>query len=197
MKIQLCRFLCLIMLTSFFSGCLSKHIKKSSSEQTPRLLKPAKIPDLEKELHLEINRIRKEHERSKLEQDDFLAEVARAHSKDMAKHSFFDHINTAGELPTARGQKMGYICRIVENDKIREGIAENIYKTTLYETFTQRGHQKSYDWRTKQEIAQTTVKEWMNSPGHAGNILNKDYAKSGVGIAKTKNNEILITHNFC
>ena len=40
------------------------------------------------------------------------------------------------------------------------------------------------------------VKAWMNSPGHKGNILSKDFGKIGVGVAMDANGRLYWSQNF-
>lgn len=48
------------------------------------------------------------------------------------------------------------------------------------------GENIAYGQLTPQEVTQ----DWMRSPGHRANILNKNFHHVGFGIAKAKNNDI-------
>lgn len=84
--------------------------------------------------------------------DSKLAEVARAHSQDMAKRGFFSHNNPDGKTPFDRIKAAGINYR---------SAGENI----------------AAGQKTPEEV----VKAWMNSSGHRANILNANYTKLGVG----------------
>jgi len=156
-----------------------------------------RIPDLEKRVHTLINKERTSRKVSALQFDEKLAKIARAHSQDMARRSFFNHVNPDGQDPTARGAAAGYVCRKVLGNLITEGIAENIYQGNLYSRVRTRGTEKSYDWNSPEKIATEGVTGWMNSTGHRRNILEKGYEKTGIGIAIAKDDKVYVTQVFC
>ncbi len=86
--------------------------------------------------------------------DPRLAEVARAHSRDMAVRDFFDHTNPDGEQPWDRMRRHG----------IRD--------------FSSAGENIAYGYPT----AEAVEEGWMDSPGHRANILGRDYTHLGVGV---------------
>jgi uncharacterized protein YkwD len=43
---------------------------------------------------------------------------------------------------------------------------------------------KDLNWRNEDNIAQDTVKGWMDSPGHRANILNPEYDEAGMGLER-------------
>ena len=88
---------------------------------------------------------------------DELQAIARDHSRDMAKNSYFDHDNQQGEGPTDRGNKAGYPC--LKGNSY--GLGENIY------------------FGGGPQAAMTS---WMTSPGHRQNILDAGYDRLGVGV---------------
>jgi hypothetical protein len=51
------------------------------------------------------------------------------------------------------------------------------------------------EWLSADEIAERVVDGWMGSAGHRKNILEKEFAFGGVGIAEV-NNYLIITHNL-
>lgn len=81
-----------------------------------------------------------------------LADLARAHSKDMAARGFFDHTNPDGQNPWDRAAAAG----------VSNLGAENIA----------RG----------QADAGAVMNAWMESEGHRANILNCDFTTVGVGV---------------
>src|SRR5688500_7236741 len=90
------------------------------------------IPKLEQLIHDLANVQRGENRLDALKWDKELSAIARAHSEDMAKRSFFSHVNPDGESPTDRGERAGYICRKVTGRYVTEGLAENISQGNLY-----------------------------------------------------------------
>jgi len=80
------------------------------------------------------------------------AQVALAHSQDMATRSFFSHVNPDGQTPFDRMTAAGI-------------------------TFTTAGENIAWGFSTGQSVFDA----WMASPGHRGNIENAAYTHHGVG----------------
>ena len=137
--------------------------------------------DIERRVFELVNAERTHAKLSELKPDDKLSAIARAHSSDMARRHFFDHVNPNGEDPTARGRRAGYECRKIFGNRIRVGLAENLYEA---------------EGTAREDIEHTSVKGWMGSPGHRANILEKNYSRSGVGVA-IAGDAIYITQLFC
>jgi uncharacterized protein YkwD len=55
----------------------------------------------------------------------------------------------------------------------------------------------TYDWNSLDQIAATTVKGWIESAGHEQNILEKNYTRSGIGVAVASDDKVYITQMFC
>ena len=138
--------------------------------------------DLERLVHDRINDQRVARKLSALGADKLLSGIARAHSEDMAKRNFFSHVNPEGEDPTARGKRARYECHKEFGRAVREGLAENLYEGPMPPAMN--------------DIVRASVRDWMNSPEHRRNILEKRYDRSGVGVA-ISGNRIYITQLFC
>ena len=92
--------------------------------------------------------------------NDRLAAAALAHSRDMAEHDYFDHVDRSGAAVAQRASQQGYRWRAV---------GENI-----------AGGQGS---------PQQVVAGWLASPGHCANMLSPDFTEMGAAYAinaKTK-----------
>jgi len=136
-----------------------------------------------------INVQRMAYDRGRLEWDDALANVARAHSEDMAKRGYFSHTNPEGLTPMKRLAEAGFTkCRLV---------GENIYQNNLYSRTITEKKKTTYDWNTPEKIAATTLKGWMDSEGHRNTILDKEYMRDGVGAAIASDDKVYITQIFC
>ena len=144
-----------------------------------------------------INEERVSRGLSTLKNDPDLVLIARAHSQDMADNNYFSHTNLAGEGPTNRGIRQGYVCRKDYGSYYKEGIAENIYKGWLFSSVTYVGSTAFKDMYTMEELANIIVGGWMNSPGHRSNILEGTYDRGGLGIAISVDDKVLVTHKFC
>jgi uncharacterized protein YkwD len=90
-----------------------------------------------------------------LRSNTILVSVARAHSKDMAVHGYFDHSSQDGRSPFDRMRAAGY-----SGGLMGENIAAG------------------------QSTPAAVMNAWMNSPGHRANILNCGYKVIGIGVAK-------------
>ncbi len=138
------------------------------------LAQPQDLPESfegwETEIHTRINAIRAEYELPELTLSEELSAVARAHSVAMAEGDFFSHVDPAGNGPGARLQnaELRYL-------KVTENIAKNL--------------------RIPDPLT-AAVQGWMKSPPHRKNILDESVAKTGVGIALSKDGIVYFTQVF-
>ncbi|MFA4877488.1 MAG: CAP domain-containing protein [Methanoregula sp.] len=163
---------------------------------------------LESRIHDLINVQRQQNGLMPLSYDSFLAGIARGHSWDMVTRQFFDHINPDGKNAKARGDAAGYPCIRSYKSYATIGIAENLFQTNRYRSYTTSyttanetsgisNATTSYDWNSAETVAQTVVTGWMNSPGHRKNILTDTYYQEGIGISFSPDDKIYVTENFC
>jgi uncharacterized protein YkwD len=148
-----------------------------------------RVSDLEQKINGLINSERQARNLKPLVFDEDLSKIARAHSEDMIKRGFFDHVNPDGEVPRDRVRLAGYTCG--------RTVGENIFQNNLYSRVTVTGNRKSYDWNSLDQIAASTVKGWMHSSGHRQNILQPSYVSTGIGAAIAGNGQVYITQLFC
>jgi uncharacterized protein YkwD len=155
------------------------------------------VNTLETSIGALINNERQGERLPTLAPDVRLTSIARAHSQDMAAHAYFDHTNRNGETPTDRANQADYSCRKnLGGSWYSDGIAENIFQAWTYSSSTVFYGITSYNYMTIDAIAKQVVQGWMDSPGHRENILEKQYDKSGIGIA-VNNDMVYVTQNFC
>lgn len=102
-----------------------------------------------------VNKERRSAGLSSLQWDDSLAEVAKAHCKDMINRNFFAHDNPDNETPFDRMKQAG-ISYWTAGENIAAG----------------------------QWSPETALKEWMESESHKKNILNADFTHMGVSVAR-------------
>jgi uncharacterized protein YkwD len=148
-------------------------------------------------IHDLINEQRAQNGLAALSYDPALAALALNHSADMATNNYFSHVDPAGEDPTARGNASGISCVKNYGSYYTYGIAENIFQNNLYTSVTDTNGVYSYAWSTPEEIAQSTVSGWMNSPGHRKNILTSTFGSEGLGVAVASDDKVYITEDFC
>jgi hypothetical protein len=86
--------------------------------------------------------------------NDRLAAAALEHSRDMAEHDYFDHVDRGGTGVAERARQQGFAWRAV---------GENI--------------------AAGQGSPQQVVAGWLASPGHCANMLSPDFAEMGAAYA--------------
>lgn len=153
---------------------------------------------LERMIHDIVNQERNKAGLDSLALDDCITRVARMHSADMANQHYFSHINPLGEDQTARGARLGCYCHKVVGIYYYIGLSENIFQNTLYDRYwSTNGIITRYEWNSEEEIAQSTVQGWMNSPLHRENILTARYDREGIGVVISDDDKVYITQDFC
>ena len=148
-----------------------------------------RLADLEQRIATLVNIQRHQNGVNPLALDPGLSKVARDHSQDMVNRGYFDHVDPDGKAPRDRLHLAGYTCSKMSG--------ENIYQNNLYSRVTIRGNEKTYDWNSPEQIAQSTVSGWMASSGHRQNILQNNYSRTGLGAAIAPNGQVFITQVFC
>ena len=103
----------------------------------------------------------------------------------MADRSRFSHTGTGGSSPSDRASKAGY----------RSGSSENIWQ--VQSRYGKGGTWKSrFQWDSDWKLGKAAVISWMNSPGHAKNMLTPGWRHIGVGAVKNKRGRIYLTQSF-
>lgn len=157
---------------------------------------------LEERVHELVNFEREKKKIAPLSFQPRLVELARSHSVDMAFRNYVDHINPEGKDPTERAIDAKFECNVKSYKGVYPtGIGENILMSYLYENIeivtTNGVEERTYNWKSFEDMAEEIVKNWMGSKGHRENILRKDYHYEGIGIATNLNSQIFVTQNFC
>jgi uncharacterized protein YkwD len=184
-------------------GCVAAALALSACDAFPRAAGGSNIDEapafdaayLEQRLFDLVNEQRAAHGLEPLGWDDPLANVALAHSKDMAARGYFDHVNPDGDDVNDRAARSGLECRRGG----RTGLGENLALTPLYSATLKRedGSVSRYEWRTLDEVAAVTIEGWMASPGHRRNILDPGFSEHGIGVAIDSAFRVYVTDNFC
>ena len=133
-------------------------------------------------IHDKINEERKQNGLKELSWDSKLALIAEKHSKDMGQREYYSHVTPEGLEPTDRANNAGYSCKKNYGSYYTIGISENLSQI--------KGVIGGYE-----NISDSVVEGWMNSPGHRQNILEKNYDRQGIGVAI--DNGWYFTQNFC
>ena len=172
------------------SGGLDSAIPNTDS---PLRGSPKWIATLEFAVHQLVNFERQKNSQSVLGQDAKLADIARAHSEDMALNNYFEHENLKGQTAADRGKAVGYRCLKDFGGFFTEGISENIFQGWYYSSFNPRGR----NYIPLEVLAFEIVQDWMNSPGHRENILTETFDREGIGVGIGADESVWVTQNFC
>lgn len=151
---------------------------------------------LARRIHDLVNRERRARGLKPLAWDGPLAAVARGHSADMAKRSYFSHDSPEGEDFQARYRAARYRCALRTGNIVHLG-AENLARGNLYASLTTSNGVEYFDWNSEGKIARATVAGWMASPGHRANILTAYWRHEGIGIVVAPDRKVYVTQNFC
>lgn len=123
------------------------------------------VQELEQLTHEVTNRARRKHSKSEISYDPELANIARLHSRDMARNEFFSHENQDGESHNTRLSNHGYYSDVV-------------YENILVSESVQNGVEV-------REAAQMAVDSWLNSPPHREALLREHVTEEGIGVYVT------------
>ena len=162
---------------------------------------PIDPTELERQIHQQINWERQRHGLAPLNGDEELIAVARSHSRDMARHNFFNHINLRGEYPSDRAKRHGWHKqKQIDSKTLATGVAENIFLARLYDkVYTTKRNgitvKKEYDWLDPNRLVQTIVQGWLNSPHHRQVMLSPQYDRQGIGV-DVSGYDVYITENL-
>ena len=182
-------------------------LPEAPAPRSPATAAPAQAPpllagDVARRVHRATNQARQARGRRALRWSDRLVPLARAHSADMARRGFFDHVNPNGEAPSDRAARLGVSCRRdLGGGRIRAGVSENLYQTWRWSGWTETTRAgrttRTYDWQTADEIARVTVEGWLGSPGHRRNLLDADAQAEAVAVAIAGTGEVYVTQVLC
>ncbi len=113
----------------------------------------------------QANRVRQENGRAVLVDDTNLESVAQAHSDDMMARNYKSHYNPEGEGPADRVHRL--------YPQMLGDVGENLLGMEIV----------NGELDPIAELAQQTVKEWMNSPEHRENLLNPIFTHMAVAVS--------------
>jgi uncharacterized protein YkwD len=137
-----------------------------------------RMADLEKQMWALVNRDRLDPATSAetggraqpLRWNEKLAAVARAHSRDMLEHRFFDHLDWEGRDLSVRIDSAGISWRALGENIAINGTASGAETAFMNEPRFQKNHR--------------------------ANILNEKYTDVGIGIVQGPNGSLYITQDF-
>lgn len=133
---------------------------------------------VEHHIHYLVNEERRVGKMDPLEYDEDIADIARGHSEAMMAAREVSH-ELNGERANDRMQRAGYKCTKTYTPYLSENVA----------------YLKGYRASPK-AIALTFVQNWLNSPGHRANMLDRSHVRMGVGVAHDGGDRWYATQNF-
>lgn len=140
---------------------------------------------LEIAIHDRVNEVRRDNGLESVVFDADLRAVARYHSENMAAHGYFSHTGRNGSTLADRYERFEYRCR-VPTDGLR-------YKTGGENLFTM---QSSVELQPE-DVADRAVQGWLDSPAHRRNLLDPDWRREAIGVARAADDRLYVTQNFC
>lgn len=144
---QFIKYIFLVLITLIFVGCSTEDMNDSSEQ----IVIDENLANA-KALLILVNRSRADEGLSSLILNDALTKAALAHSIDMEKNKYFEHVGLNGSRFWERAEDKGYT---------GSAIGENIA----------RG----------QNSVEAVHNSWMNSDGHRKNILKENSTEMGLG----------------
>ncbi|WP_052696226.1 CAP domain-containing protein [Palaeococcus ferrophilus] len=158
----------LLILLVMATGCVSERESRGMVEQDSTVLD---LKGIGSEIFERVNEVRESHGLPPLSWDERLTEAAQMHAEDMARRNYFSHESPEGETFRDRFAKVGYTPRSVSDGKSETIVwgGENLF---LYAGPPEES-----------AIVEEAIAGWMNSPGHRENILRREFALTGVGVA--------------
>ncbi|MDB5885377.1 MAG: putative rane protein [Polaromonas sp.] len=163
-----------VQLSPIFHPALQRSLQALTVPPEPQatrklpyqVVNPKVRPDLEARMLEMVNAERAAQGLRPLQADPALAEVARAHSRDMFARSYFSHTNPDGQEPFDR-MRQARVPYLVAGENL--ALAQTLPSA----------HQGL-----------------MNSPGHRANILLPRYGRVGIGVLDGGRYGLMVTQNF-
>lgn len=149
--------ICFILIVLFVCAASGAPVFSQNGEET--------------EIYQLVNVERTRSRLTPLAWDHRLGQIARSHSRKMAREGFFSHHDRSGGSVADRSRHggVGYWRKI----------GENLFMMTDHP-----------------QIASASVRGWMRSPGHRQNIRDRAWTATGIGIAKSRDGRIYVTQVF-
>ena len=127
---------------------------------------PAPEAAFEEQVLTLTNTLRQQHGCPALQISPELTNAARGHSRDMADHNYFNHVDLTGHLPKWRAQQAGYVGN-AGTENIAAGYA------------------------TAEEVVMGWYNEAPPNDGHRLNLLNCNLTDIGIGYAANTNSDFV------
>lgn len=190
----------LFALTLLLAGCAAQGTYRQPSQgHAPD---PAFHPDsLSARLHAHINAARAAHNVPPLAYREDVQAVGRAHSEDMDRRGYFNHVTPQGVTPSDRMTQAGVTCASSEEGHVRQGVGENLFMLSRYSrmdiTESLGRRDTTYVWDTVETLALDITQGWLDSPPHRANLLNPQFQAHGLGVFVGRRHMVYVTQLLC
>jgi len=160
-------------------------------------------PDsLSARLHVHINEARAAHNAPPLAYRKDLQEVGHAHSADMDRRSYFNHISPEGDTPSVRMARAEVECVTTNNGVEHQRLGENLFMLSRYSRMEisddGRGRRDTtYVWEAVDALALAITHGWLESPPHRANLLNPLFHAHGLGVFEGRTHLVYVTQMLC
>ena len=139
------------------------------------------------------NQVRESHHLTACHPDSKLKKAGRRHSREMVRLNYFSH-----RSPTPKNRylidRLKNTGLVLDNTTMGENLAVDYFlKIAGVPFYTNHANGKDQyidsktgkpiPYQTYREFASRTVQNWMESPNHRENILNRDFDRIGIGVA--------------
>lgn len=139
---------------------------------------------IEQDIHELANQARQSMGAQPIGYDPKLADIARAHSQDMATNQLLSHNLHYGDTLNHRYAFAGYNCQVQIGAYVYYRGNENVAVVTA------QGNES--------QIAQRIVSTWLSSIADRGNIYDTEHRTEGIGVALIENKmAVYATEDFC
>ncbi len=145
--------------------------------ESPKGLPMINSTTMEQILFTKVNDKRLEQKLPLLHWDKQLATIARAHSLDMAKRSFFDHGNPEGFGPIQRLEAGGF--HAFKNS------SENLFVTSLVAQYGVDEDKKCVSeavYRSQQDMIESAFRIWQRENGSRAALFKPEFDASAIGV---------------
>jgi uncharacterized protein YkwD len=127
--------------------------------------------DEEFEIFRLVNNERAKQRLRPLAWDDDIADVARDHSRQMARQNFFAHQDPKGRTVVDRAEQRDL--------RGWNKIGENLFMCDEIDGFERY-----------------SVRGWLKSSSHRRNMLNREWSTTGIGVYRARDGRIYVTQVF-
>jgi uncharacterized protein YkwD len=169
------------------------------------------LPLLEAAIFQQSNRARADNKLPLFRHGLALNLMARRHSAEMADLQFFDHFSpTPANATLVLRLKNAGLVNVTAGENIAVLPAKEMGSGSYITHDPIDGNERLYDeatgklidYYTYKDLAEAVVTQWMNSPAHHEQMVNKAYVYLGVGVARgpyetAKQDSFYMTQNFC